>query len=145
MIRAFIESMLGTWGVRVLNFYEANSLYINSVVVIYGMVIVLSWTNLVSIRKVLVYEMVMQMKEHPKINRKSKTKQVLQEINIPWEETISKVRFPLVARQASLWPKRLNLENVQSLLTPEELAEQALKAMQQYDSALAKQSEEDEE
>lgn len=145
MVRAFIESMLGTYGVRVLNFYETNSLYINSVVVIYGMVIVLSWTNLVNIRKALVYEMVMQMKEHPKINRKSKIKQVLQEISIPWETTLAKVRFPFVARQASLWPKRLNLENVQSLLPVEELAEQAIKAMRQYDSALAQQPEEEQE
>ncbi len=144
MVRVFIESMLGTWGVRVLNFYETNSLYINSVVVIYGMVIVLSWSNLVSIRKTLVYEMVMQMKEHSKINRKSKVKQVLQEISIPWEPTIAKVRFPFVARQASLWPKRLNLENVRSLLPDEELAEQALKAMQQYDTALSQQEEEEE-
>lgn len=144
MIRAFIESILGTWGVSVLNFYETNSLYINSVVVIYGMFIVLSWTNLVNIRKALVYEMVMQMKEHPKINRKSKVKQVLQEISIPWEATIAKVRFPFVAQQASLWPKRLNLENVRSLLNDEELAEQAIKAMQQYDTTLSEQEEEEE-
>ncbi len=129
MVRAFIEAMLGPIGVQVLRFYEANSLSINLIVVSYGLVMVLSWTNLVNIRKRLISAMVAQMRGNPRLTSGSAVKRVLREVEIPWETVGRQMWFPLVARQMALWPKRITAETLQALLPAEELAAQALEAL----------------
>ncbi len=131
MVRAFIEAMLGPIGVQVLRFYEANSLSINLIVVSYGLVMVLSWTNLVNIRKRLIQAMVAQMRQKPHITPETAVKRVLREVEIPWEAVGRQMWFPLVARQMALWPRRITAETLQALLPAEELATQALEALAQ--------------
>jgi hypothetical protein len=129
MIYALIETYLGPIGAAALHFYQTNALPINSVVVLYGLVIVLSWTNLVSIRKRLVGSIAAQILQNPDLHAGSKAKRVLKEVSIPWQEAIDDVRFPLVARQSAFWPKRKSIEAVQTLLPAEDLAEQALELL----------------
>ena len=54
MVRAFLDQMLGEFGRSLLVFYETNSLWINLLVVLYGALIVLSWSNLKNIRRALI-------------------------------------------------------------------------------------------
>lgn len=126
MVRAIIESFMGPTFVRVLQFYEANSLIINSVVLLYGVVIFLSWASLLNIRKRLIAAMVHDMQQRPDIHPQTKTKRVLREIEIPWEAVVSQMKYPFVARQAALWPRRRTVEAVQELLPAEDLAAAAL-------------------
>lgn len=128
MIRAFIEMALGRWGVVVLNFYEANSLPINTIVVAYGLLLVLSWSNLFRIRRWLVAAIAYQIHERPDMGPHSKLKRVLSEVEIPWEEAV-KSRFPFVSKQTGMWPKRTTVEALQELLSPEEMAEEALEVL----------------
>ncbi|HQE17568.1 MAG TPA: hypothetical protein PK607_03625, partial [Aggregatilineales bacterium] len=60
-------------------------------------------------------------------------KRVLKEVDIPWQAAIADVRFPLVAQQMALWPKRKTVEAVQALLPAEDLVKQALEALAQSD------------
>lgn len=135
MIYAIIESYLGPIGRAMLHFYQTNSLAINSVVVLYGLLIVLSWTNLVSIRKRLIGSIVAQMVQSGTLHSRSKVKCVLSEVDIPWQAAIDDVRFPFVARQTAFWPKRKTVEAVQELLPAEDLAQQALEALAAREAA----------
>ncbi|HEC24305.1 MAG TPA: hypothetical protein ENI95_15460 [Chloroflexi bacterium] len=129
MVRALVESFLGPIGVQILYFYEEHSLFINSIVLIYGFVMVFSWVNLSGIRKRLIGAMVDQMREHPDIHAGAKIKRVLREIEIPWESVIDERRYPFVAPQMALWPRRKSVEVVKALLSPEELAAEALEEL----------------
>ena len=126
MVRAIIESYMGPLFVQVSRFYEANSLLINSVVVLYGLVIVLSWASLYNIKRRLVSVMVHQMLARPDITPQTKVKRVLKEVDIPWAAVVEQMRFPFVAQQAALLPQRKSVEAVKAHLTPEELAKEAL-------------------
>lgn len=126
MVRALIEQMLGAWGTALFDFYEANSLYINLVVVLYGGVVVLSWMNLKGIRRQLVEEIAAQLERLPEQEADTPPKNVLRRVEIPWAAAIENRRFPLVALQTSFLPRRATLETVQGLLPAEELAGDAL-------------------
>lgn len=134
MIYAMIETYLGPIGRGALNFYVDNSLAINSLVVLYGLLIVFSWTNLVSIRKRLVGSIAAQIVKNPALHTGSKVKRILSEVDIPWQAAIDDVRFPLVARQAAFWPHRKSVEAVQALLPAEDLVKQALELLAQHDT-----------
>ncbi|HQE17567.1 MAG TPA: hypothetical protein PK607_03620, partial [Aggregatilineales bacterium] len=89
MLYALIETYLGPIGRAMLHFYIENSLVINTLVVAYGLVIVMSWTNLVSIRKRLVGAIAAQIVQNPALNAQSKVKRVLKEVDIPWQAAIA--------------------------------------------------------
>ncbi len=126
MLRALFESLMGSAFVQVLRFYEQYSLPINAIIVVYGFMMVFSWSNLVYIRKKLVTAMVDQMRQHPDLGPDVKPKRVLKEIAIPWQETLAHARFPLVAKQVAFWPRRCTIDTVQALLPEEDLAREAL-------------------
>ncbi|GAB4471327.1 MAG: hypothetical protein Kow00124_08240 [Anaerolineae bacterium] len=130
MVRAIIESFLGPYGVRVLEFYETNSLIINSVVVLYGLIMVLAWTNLVNIRKRLVAAILEQIeRSDTEIAEDSKVKRLLKAVSIPWEEAVAQARYPLIARQMALLPQRKTVERVRELISEEDLAKEVLRVL----------------
>lgn len=130
LIRSIILSMMGTWGEPLLNFYEANSLWINLLVFIYGTVIVLSWVNLKNIRNSLILSLVTQLHSQAEVALNTPAEKMLTLLAIPWESAINQSRFPLVARQSDLVPHRLSVEAVQAMLPPEMLAKEAFRIFQ---------------
>jgi hypothetical protein len=129
MVRAWIEQLLGAWGTSLLDFYAANSLYINLLVVAYGGVVVLSWMNLKAIRQRLLADLVDQLSRDPRLGEDARPKKVLSRMTIPYDQAIQQARFPFVAQQTSFLPRRATLAAVQALLPAEELADDALKAL----------------
>jgi hypothetical protein len=129
MVRALVEQMLGVWGTALFDFYEANSLYINLVVVLYGGLVVLSWMNLKGIRRHLVEEIAAQLDRLPETEAATTPKNTLGRVVIPWAAIIENKRFPFVALQTSFLPRRATLDTVQELLPAEELAGEALRML----------------
>ncbi len=140
MIRSIILSMMGTWGLPVLNFYETNSLWINLLVLIYGAVIVLSWINLKNVRKSLVLSIVTQLRSRVDFSPEIPAGKALGSLTIPWDNAIRQVRFPLVAQQNGLLPHRLSVETVQAMLPTEELAGEALKVIRLQNKRAARKN-----
>jgi hypothetical protein len=135
MVRALIEQMLGAWGTALLDFYEANSLLINLVVVLYGGLVVFSWMNLKGIRRQLVEDLAEQLGALPDLEASTPPKKALSRVKISWEEAIEKRRFPFVAQQTSFLPRRATLETVQGFLPEEELAGDAWEMVKSARSA----------
>lgn len=131
MVRALVEQMLGAWGTALLDFYHANSLYINLVVVLYGGLVVLSWMNLKGIRRQLLEDLAAQLEKLPEMKEGSPPKNVLRRVKVPWEQAMASRRFPLIAQQTSFLPRRATLEMVRALLPEEELAGEALRMVQE--------------
>lgn len=129
MVRALVYMILGPLGIRVLEYYQANSLVINSVVLAYGVLIFISWRNLAGIRKRLVADMVRQLRQAGHTEAGMRASQVIKWTEIAWEESLRGVRFPLVARQTELWPKRVSLAAVQQMLDPKVLAADAIETL----------------
>lgn len=129
MVRSFVEAMLGEWGTQLLYFYEANSCIINSFVLTYGVLMFISWMNLVRTYRYLIVEMAKQVHTSEDLNRKSTLKRVRDSVTIPWEEAIEISPFPFIGRMSGVLPKRMTVENLQAMLDEKDLSEQAINAL----------------
>lgn len=132
MIRALIETSLGSIGMQIFRFYQENSLLINGIVVLYGALIVMSWTNLASIRKRLVGAIAAQIVSSQTLNNKSTVKRILSEVDIPWQAALDDVRFPLIAQQTAFWPKKKSVDELKEMLPADELVKRALEILKEH-------------
>lgn len=128
-MRAFLVSIMGPWFGPLFDFYEANALWLNLIVIAYGFVIVLAWSNLVRIRNYLVRDLIAQMRRTPDRYAGSDSEPMAAEIQIAWAEAVAATQFPLVAHQSALWPRRTSIESVQALLSVQALVTEAREAM----------------
>lgn len=132
MVRAIIESFLGPAFVQVLRFYEANSLAINLLVVAYGLTMVAAWTNVVRIRRWLVATLLRTVLDDTEGETPATSLRLLRGAPIAWEDAVKQARYPLIARQGGLWPKRISVEHLQALIPERDLREEAHQMMTQY-------------
>lgn len=106
MLKILISYMLGPFGMMLENWYINNSLLINSVVVLYGILLVVSHLNY---KKIL--DCALQHSETERKNNKfDESSPYL------WARAIEEGSFfPLVSGSVSLLPKRANVDGILSL------------------------------
>jgi len=129
MIRSIVEAILGDFGRQLLFFYEANATLINTVVILYGLFMFLTWNNLVRVYRFLIIEVAKTVHLSEELNRKSTNKRIRDTIEIPWEKAVEAAPFPLVARLGALWPKRMSAEVLQTYFEDKEIVNQARKLL----------------
>jgi len=129
MIRSFIEAMLGDFGRQILYFYEANAVLINSLVLVYGLFMFLSWNNLVRVYRFLIVEVAKTVHLSDDLNKKSSAKRIRGAIKVPWEKAVGAAPFPFIGRLGALWPKRMSVEVLQMYFDEKEIVEQAVKLL----------------
>ena len=126
MILVYIQAMLGTWGSAVLQFYMAYSLWINLLIVVYGIWIIFAWSNLKRIRHTLIWSLVSQInQQQPKPVPGKPGKKQEPDLDIPWQSTVAGVRFPFVAKQFAFWPRYLSVDSIQQMLPAKDLITEA--------------------
>lgn len=124
-MRDFLVSVMGPWFGWLYDAYDTHALPINLAVIAYGLVIVLAWNNLTSIRRYLVRDLADQLRRTPP----GDTEPAAAVESIAWERAVRATRFPLVARQNALWPRRTSVDAVRALLPAEALVAEARKAL----------------
>lgn len=130
MVGPFIEAILGDVGRAILYFYRDNSLIINTLVLIYGLFMFITWNNLVRIYRYLIVEMAKAAHTSEELNRKKSNKKIRDIIGVPWEKAVEASPFPFIARMGALIPRRKTVNNLQLLLDEKDLADKTLKALQ---------------
>lgn len=128
-MRDLLVSIMGPWFGPLFDFYEANALWLNLIVIAYGFVIVLAWSNLVRIRRYLVRDLIDQMRRTSDRYAGSDSEPMGAAFRIAWAEAVAASRFPLVAHQSALWLRRTSIEALQALLSVEALVTEAREAM----------------
>ena len=103
MLKVLVSLVLGPWGLKVLDFYIRNSAIINSIVFLYGVILVSAHVNY----KKIVGDWLTLIEENKKKKSRKKT------YHIDWEKEISKhSSFPLITGNTSLIPKKTSPENL---------------------------------
>ncbi|KAA3647299.1 MAG: hypothetical protein DWQ07_07300 [Chloroflexi bacterium] len=121
MVDIVVRSVLGPWGSALLDAYIQNSLWINSILVIYALVVIFSRRNYARILK--------QFTQHLSATntfKKHKTKHIqkqLQKAKIPWDDALGFSSFPFIAPPGSLCLYSSNLKSLQKTMSDEILAE----------------------
>lgn len=122
-IFAWIKSQTGVWGPALLELYFQNAGWINTIVVMYGLLLVLSWLNLSRVHDALVEQILEQAKEmkgaRPKRTEKQKLR--LNDFELSWENAFATSKFPFIAKQTGLIVHRSTLENVHTLISEKDL------------------------
>jgi hypothetical protein len=116
----WVKSQTGVWGPALLEMYYHNAAWINIMVVLYDLVLLLSWQNLDRVSDTLVQQIIEQAQG--KLSNRKAGAFKLGSFHLSWEQAFAASRFPLVARRTAFWPRKATLENIRMLLTEDELA-----------------------
>jgi hypothetical protein len=127
MVLDWMHNLIGQWGLSLSAFYNTNSLWINLLVLVYGTWVILAWSNLKNIRMSLLQTMIKQLRSQPDLPSSLSPEEALPHLEIPWESAIHASRFPFIAHQFTLIPRRLSIESVQALLPGDYLTGEALR------------------
>lgn len=116
----WIKSMTGIWGPSLLDFYFQYSGWINTIVVAYGLLLLISWLNLSRVRDSLTNQILEQAQEIKKKGIRFENV-ILDDFQLSWERAFACNKFPFIARQTGFIIHRSSLENVRVLITDSDL------------------------
>lgn len=98
------------------DFYYANSLWINGIILVYALVIFISWKNYRTIFDFLVQNISEQLSPKAKTWSKSEIARNMKTIEIPWKEARKQARIPLLAKTDYFIPTIASAETIQKLI-----------------------------
>jgi hypothetical protein len=135
MIRGLVEVMIGKAGTSVLHYYEGHALVLGLIIVLYGFLMYFSWSNLVQIYRYLVAAAAETLTcssdpaaqpANPNGAKRSRQKAPRPGMSeLPWQDAVDSVRFPLVSRRSGLLPMRKSVDAARSIIDERELWEHA--------------------
>ncbi len=123
MVNFFIRSMIGSWGNVILDYYIANSFWINALLLLYALLVVfarmnfdLSLRSLVAMLQNQYAGQLAQKNSGGLLNKLKKGK-------IPWDEALATAQFPFMTPPGSYWVYPKNSKIFQKFTPIEKLAE----------------------
>ena len=122
MVDIFTRSMLGPWGQRLLDFYLANSLWINGLILLYFAILFLSRWNYRRAQAAILAGL--QARYAPTGGKKS-VREIsgrLAQDGVPWEDGLRATAWPLIAGPRAIVPRLKTARALQQLLPPDALA-----------------------
>jgi len=123
MIDAFIRSMIGSWGNALLDFYLANSLWINALLLLYALFVVLSRRNFDISLQSLIFSLQKEFGEQFAKKGSGSILNLLKKADIPWAGSLSKSPLPFITPPGSFWLYPKNIQTFQKFITIEKLVE----------------------
>lgn len=123
MVNAYIRSMIGSWGNALLDFYIVNSLWINAIILLYGLLVVLSRRNFDLSLQSLLATLQNQYGEQFTKKGPGSILRMLKKAAIPWAEALSKSRLPFITPPGRFWLYPKNIQTFQKFITLEKLVD----------------------
>lgn len=120
----WVTSLTGSWGPSLLAAYQANALWVNSLAVLYGVVLLLSWQNTDRMADALVQQIVQQAQKG-----RSGKRVRLASLHLSWEAAFAQSRFPLLARQSELIPHRATPASARRAISDADLVKRAARKL----------------
>lgn len=123
----WVKSRTGVWGPVLLDFYLQNAWWINSIVVAYGFLLLLSWQNLSRMSDELVDQILEQAKGMEAGNKKGRKFRLvhLSDFRLSWERAFASSKFPLVAKGSGFVIKRSNPQNIHAMISDRDLIQRS--------------------
>ena len=119
----WVKSQTGVWGPALLGLYSQHAWWINSLVVAYGFVLVLSWLNLSRMLDDLVDQIVEQASKRVRAAKSDRDPETvrLSDFHLSWERAAATSRFPLVAKRSAVSVHRSSVETLRELISERDL------------------------
>jgi hypothetical protein len=123
MIDSFIRGILGPLWSSVLDFYIANSLWINALLLLYALLVVLSRRTFDKSRQTLIESLQSQHGREWGQKKQASILKMLEKTSIPWGQALRCNAFPLITPPGSLLVYPKNPATFQRFLSLKKLAE----------------------
>lgn len=107
MLKRIVTYFLGPWGMNVLRFYIANSVWINAAIISYMLILTIAYVNYRGIK------MQIMDKLQAGINLQPRRKKFSVSMN---SLDIKKPLLPLVSGKLSFFPRRYSIRNIEDML-----------------------------
>jgi hypothetical protein len=123
MIDMLVRSFLGGLGGKVLDFYQTNSLLINSLILLYALLLILSRRTYNQIITKLTADL---MNSNIEVFRKKSVNglnKMITRMELPWESTLSETWFPFLTPPGKLLPYLKNRVSATRFITPNLIAQ----------------------
>jgi len=120
MIEWVRNNLFGTWGPAVYDFYSANALPINVLVVTYGVLLLVLHRRLRIYRDAAIQQTAVILQDRPPKNkRRALTAFVSSQLD--WEAVAASAGHGLVVGRWQLWPRRATPQSLQRMIPVDEL------------------------
>jgi len=130
MIDTIVRSFLGKWGSAALDFYLANSAWINLIILFYALALIWSQRTYKQILTQIILDLVKDFGPEVADKKPEALAKILKKRKLSWESLAALNRFPLVAPPRSYWFHTKNEKSLQSLFSPEKLAKAVAEQLQ---------------
>ena len=107
MLKRIVTYFLGPWGMNVLRFYIANSVWINAVIVLYMLILTMAYVNYRGIKMQIMDRLQAEIKLQPRRKKFSVSMNSLD---------IKKPLLPLISGKVSFFPRRYSMRNIEDML-----------------------------
>lgn len=119
----WVKSQTGVWGPLLLDVYFRNAAWLNTLVVAYGLLLLLSWQNLYRISDSLSGQILEQAGGKTGAGAGNKKQKIvhLSDFDLSWEKAMASSKFPFLAKQAGVLIHRSTPDNARALITERDL------------------------
>lgn len=119
LVMGIIQGFIGTAGMKLLDFYSSNSLWINGIILLYALIIFIAWKNYRTIYLFLLENLSEQMASKAKTWSKSEVTRNMKSVEIPWVEARKKAFIPLIAETDYFIPSLVSDDVIKKLFPQE--------------------------
>ena len=123
MVDGFIRSMIGDWGGAMLDFYIANDLWINGLILAYALLVGLGRYGFNRSVNFLLAHLRGTLKVDIAAKSNAELAGLIKRAKLPWDET-ARTAFPWLTPPGSFRPYLRSRATLEKLIPPELLAEQ---------------------
>jgi len=119
----WVKGQTGVWGPALLDMYFHNAGWINTLLVLYGLLLLLSWQNLSRVVDELTAQILEQARQKYAVDAKNKKPKIIyfKDFDLSWDRAIASSKFPFVAKQTGFTIRRSNPGNIRALITERDL------------------------
>jgi len=119
IVLGIIKGFIGNWGMIVIDYYLANSLWINGILLIYALLISTCWRNYGSVKKYLINDVSNLLEPKIKSWSRAEISKNLKSSQIPWESAKKQLKIPIIAKSGSYIPRFASVEVMEKLFPKE--------------------------
>jgi hypothetical protein len=123
IVQGILQGFLGDWGMKVGDWYMANSLWINGIILFYALLISICWKNYSTVSNFLRRSLIDQISPKMKTWTKAEINKNLKSIEIPWEAARKKMFIPIMAKSGSYLPKFASIDFLQGTFNQDFMVE----------------------
>ncbi|NLE02892.1 MAG: hypothetical protein GX640_23740 [Fibrobacter sp.] len=114
IIRGIIQGFIGEWGVKMGDWYFANSLWINGALLFYALLIYIARKNYQTVTDFLLQSISDEISPNMKTWSKSEISKNIKHIKIPWDDARKKAIIPLFAKSDSYFPRLISIDQIKN-------------------------------